>query len=689
MVQGYYTLQEAAQFLAMSPEELKQMAQKNQIRSFQDRGTWRFRVQDIQELARQRGASSDMELVLGEPGGPKSTPPRSSGKGGPKSPKSPAKSAPKPPDVFDFSLDSADDSVGIGQEVLGERPSRRGKPDSKKGLPTPSHPPGSDSDVRLVPDNSDLDFVFDGPNRAGTSLASDSDVKLVGEGSGRKSQMSPRKSKVATPPRPGAESPVPKKPASNPPSSPQDSPVRLVPMDSDSDVKIIGSGSDEVPLGDLAARAPTDSDIRLEPSFIQRGPGGSDEGMLTEEINLDEELKKAEAIRQQKPQAKVKPKSKLPKFPSSSPFELSSDSVMRPAPAGKDADKPDSSDFDLSPIGVKPDSSDFDLAPAAPKPDSSDFDLNPAPAKTDEGSSDDFSLELPGDSDFSLDLGGSIEGELKGSSSGISLGNPVDSGISLEQGGEGSDEIEFELDVNAQATPKPQAKKNKPDSSEFELSLDDSGGPGLEPSGGESSEFELTLDDSGSLPSLDEPAQAKSGEKDIFETDFEVPGLEEESGSQVAALETDLDSSDFDLALDGSDVATEEESGSQVVALDEEADEGAATIAAKRHPAGAALEAEEDLGFEQLGEESAVADIDIEQEEEDEEIAPAARGQKVAVAVKAAPWGVLPVIVMLPCVVVMFLVGLMGLELVQHMTGYKPPGFLTKAISELVGQKAK
>jgi hypothetical protein len=60
------------------------------------------------------------------------------------------------------------------------------------------------------------------------------------------------------------------------------------------------------------------------------------------------------------------------------------------------------------------------------------------------------------------------------------------------------------------------------------------------------SEFELTLDDSGGPP-----AEADSGEKDIFDTDFEVPALEE-SGSEAIALEdadTALESSDFDLAL--------------------------------------------------------------------------------------------------------------------------------------------
>src|SRR5437660_12669905 len=94
MVQGYYTLQEAAQALGMTPEDLKQMAQRNQIRSFQDRGTWRFRVQDIQELARQRGLSSDPELTLGE-SPPRTPPPKSGAKLGPRSP-APTSPPPEP-----------------------------------------------------------------------------------------------------------------------------------------------------------------------------------------------------------------------------------------------------------------------------------------------------------------------------------------------------------------------------------------------------------------------------------------------------------------------------------------------------------------------------------------------------------------------------------------------------------------
>ncbi len=148
MAQGYYSLQEAATFLEMSADELKQMAQKKEIRSFQDRGTLRFRVQDVQELGRRRGtANSDPDLSLNEsfsatpmagpkspsPRGPK-TPvqagPKSPSPSGPKSPaprgpktpsgpRTPTKEAPGDASVFEFSLD-IDDGVGIGQELLAD-----------------------------------------------------------------------------------------------------------------------------------------------------------------------------------------------------------------------------------------------------------------------------------------------------------------------------------------------------------------------------------------------------------------------------------------------------------------------------------------------------------------------------------------------------------------------------------------
>ena len=54
MVQ-YYTLEEAARILGTTPDELKLLARRGELRPFQDRGTLRFRTQEIDELARMLG----------------------------------------------------------------------------------------------------------------------------------------------------------------------------------------------------------------------------------------------------------------------------------------------------------------------------------------------------------------------------------------------------------------------------------------------------------------------------------------------------------------------------------------------------------------------------------------------------------------------------------------------------------
>jgi excisionase family DNA binding protein len=60
----FYTLEEAARVLGMSPEDLKQKAQQREVRAFMDGGSWQFRVADVDELARRRGLGSDPELLI-------------------------------------------------------------------------------------------------------------------------------------------------------------------------------------------------------------------------------------------------------------------------------------------------------------------------------------------------------------------------------------------------------------------------------------------------------------------------------------------------------------------------------------------------------------------------------------------------------------------------------------------------
>jgi excisionase family DNA binding protein len=616
MVQGYYTLEEAAHILGTTADELKQMSKRGELRAFQDRGTWRFRTQEIEELARQRGQRSSPDLPLGEAPRPKpvDSPP----------PKTPAKPADEG-EVFDFSLDIASEQVPIGQEQpFGESPSGRRKTASKsdkKATKSPTPKPGSDSDVRLVAEGSDVDI----------KVGSDSDVKMVKD-PGSKS------------PPPGPKSPTPK------PKSgvAVDSGVRLAgPEPSDSDVKIVGVGPEDsnVQIGRQPPKTGTDSDIRLEGgSGVQKA--GSDDALLTEEIDLDAEIRKAEEAAQAKksdPEARALPKPKAPEFPTTSPFELSETDLKIPvpeieSPQAKGPRAPDSSEFDLTP-GKPPDSSsDFDLTPAGK--DQSPLDL----------ASDEFQLELPDDAVGLGDLP-----PAKGKASGINLQSPADSGISLEQSSEGSDEIEFELSLDAESTPKPAPAADSDSDSEFELTIDESGG----------------------LAPLEEEAPQLAGEeeKDIFETDFDVPALEEESGSQAVALDdadTDLESSDFDLALSDADMVAEEESGSQVVALDdEEAEEGAATVQRPRRKKETVVLEDDEAGVDELMEAPAEGEL-----EEEEGLAP-------AVAAPAAEWGPVPVIAMLPAVLIMVLLGLMGIEMVQGLTGYSKPGPLTKQIGGL------
>ena len=129
----------------------------------------------------------------------------------------------------------------------------------------------------------------------------------------------------------------------------------------------------------------------------------------------------------------------------------------------------------------------------------------------------------------------------------------------------------------------------------------------------------MTLDPESGLTESDETdaLAGDSDEKDIFETDFEVPALEEdESGSQAVAMDddTDMETSDFDLDVEEGSSEEDQESGSQVVTLDdegEESDEGAETEA-RPHRARRKAVVEEDEGDLDL-------EIDPTEETEEEE----------------------------------------------------------------------
>jgi hypothetical protein len=531
MAQGYYTLDEAAKILGITPEKLTKLAQDptwlKKVHAFRDQKVLRFRSQDIDALAGQGGG--------------------------------------RDPGVFDFPMPESSE-VGIGHEPLGEGSSSSPNP---KG---PGKGKKMDSDVHLVMEGEDeFNPASDSGIKKDSGSSSKSDVKLgvLPESSGGSKVDSGTGSK------PGSGA---RKKTMIPPGSRVDSPVRLVPM----------SSSDEV---DIPHERGADSDVALGGSHPSGGKAYPGAGQETEEVDLDAEMRRAEAG--QKPSSKVKPKSGVGER---GHFEVSE-------------------------------------GPRASSDESTELDL----------SAEDIHLEHGED----VSLGElTPKDKIKGASgtSGLQMHSPADSGVDLEKAGE-LDESEFELSLEASDHGKSKGPKTP---------------AAAEPEG--SSEFELTLEDSGKLAPLEE-----GGDKDIFESDFDMPALEEESGSEVAALEepdTDLDSSsDFDLALNEEDAAAEGESGSQVVTLDEEeADEAAATVARPRPKPeeGEAEEIDELLG---------------------EEAAPEAEEEAV-VAAAPTEWGLLPAIVMTPAVLIMILVGLLSFELVHSMWGYKQPSGASGPVTE-------
>lgn len=353
--------------------------------------------------------------------------------------------------------------------------------------------------------------------------------------------------------------------------------------------------------------------------------------------------------------------------------------------------------------------------PTVPNEDSSEFEL-----RLDPDSSDEFELSLANDTSDEISLG-DIPLETpkgKGAASGINLGKPSDSGRSLEKKGGESAKAKKASSKSSGKLP-----KVKPDSEEdidFELSLDQAGASSKKIGSGKKidsdSEFELTLDEGDLAASLDaetttfstDEAEAKG---DIFETDFEIPALDDDSASEIVSIDesdTDLDSSsDFDLAIDEpADISVDDESASQVVVLDDETEAPVKPKkkGGKKKPVVEEEEvAEEDLVVETEADEDAVSFDDMELDESvsaskalegvSEEAEEEEEEHEVVVVSRAAPWGVFPALFMLPTIFIVFLAGIMGYELMQSMWGYhqstQPSSLIVDQVAQTLDMKPK
>ncbi|MEX0726908.1 MAG: helix-turn-helix domain-containing protein [Planctomycetaceae bacterium] len=218
----YLTLEEAAKVLGVSPKELTKIREQGQIRGFADRGTWKFRQEDVDKVKRMRQADSSPDVPL-----------------------------------------VTDDDEGFGSSVVlsGDEEDELGaQPTIIRGsaLDEDLDAGTSDSDVRLILDDS---LVNAGDSKLDVSLSfsdSDSDVRLTEE---------KKKPKAKSPDQSDSDVKLVTQESGSDSALQSDSDVKLVAQDSDSDVRLSdesGPKSDsdvKIYDGDDSGRIPSDSSL--------------------------------------------------------------------------------------------------------------------------------------------------------------------------------------------------------------------------------------------------------------------------------------------------------------------------------------------------------------------------------------------------------------------------------------------
>ena len=238
----YLSLEEAAAQLGIKPDELVRLREKGEVRGFADRGTWKFKADDVAEFRRRRQPDSDPDLQIIDDF-------------------SDDDDAGRQPTVIRKGVEAKSDSdVRLASDDSSSR--KKALSGSSAELPT-INLSDSDSDVRLVEavgnaaQGSDSDVSLFIP-RGNAKSDSDSDVRMV-------------------------DSPDPvRRPQSSMNSdsdvrlSTTDSDIRLASFsDSDSDVKLIGPKS-------KGGKVDSDSDVTLLPK--KKGAMAADLGEMTQDM---------------------------------------------------------------------------------------------------------------------------------------------------------------------------------------------------------------------------------------------------------------------------------------------------------------------------------------------------------------------------------------------------------------------
>jgi excisionase family DNA binding protein len=441
MSQEFYNLDEAAKKLGLTTQELNAMAQHREIRAFADRGTWRFKASDVDELATRKGLVSKPQFRIDEPEAKK---PRDvMAERGPSSGGSPSgqgtgsggsKSSPGKGDTGRVDLASiggeGDDAPQSSSFVFGNKPVA-GMTDLA-GPPSPVNP----NDDSVVPLGSDPSIMSPGDSR----------VRLDSP-SGRMPDMGVHLVDFNM------------KPISDPPSSRKLVPPPIPP----STAKVAGStGTGKVAQGkpDTGKAKPDTGKVkgkpdtgRIPPPSGKSGAIGSSEYDLKAsepgpsdsifdftapsmpEINLDLSSQSKDAVdlagTPMTPAQGGSMRAKLPEMgeDSSSTFELNLEPSSEEMKAHPRTPRPASTPKDTS--------SEFDLSLQVPKESSSDFELS---LEESSGSMSALESSIPEDSSS-----GSRTAKIP--SEEVQVGEDSDFELALDEDASSSDETGSEVVV--------------------------------------------------------------------------------------------------------------------------------------------------------------------------------------------------------------------------------------------------
>jgi len=389
MATKYITLEEAAAQLGITPDRLIRLREQGDIRGFADRGTWKFRPQDVEQLREKLAAEPKQE---------------------------------EEPDLdLEKTVPEMMDASVLDEDVAGaaeEEPTALQSPD---GIVVPA----SDSDVRLDADEATVIGRPDSDPEVQLTVESDSDVRLAEAAQESSPAEEAEKADLAK------ESDSDVKMVEEPQAeADSDSDVTLVPADSDSDVRLDEETSPmvETTSDSDVALVDSDSDVRLvdESAPVVDEGGDSDSDVALVESDSGVGTAKSDSDSDVRLTEEAAPLVDVDSDSDVQLVGLESDSDVRLAPEEEMAATSVDSDSDVALLD------DVDKTVTIQAPSEQEESVEEAATET--------GIEVEDESGISL-----------ATESGISLDRPVDSGISLEEDSgitlEVADESGIALDV--------------------------------------------------------------------------------------------------------------------------------------------------------------------------------------------------------------------------------------------------